>query len=417
MKTQNTFSVSFCLKSQKLKAGKAPLFAQITVDGVRKLLSLKHWIEPSKWNKNKEQVAGNDPVTKSINKYIDQIRGQLFECYRELQGMKQEISAISIKNKFIGIEEEEHSLLSLISYHNKTMNEKLAWGTAKNYFTTQKYIKEFLLNKKRVSDLRLSELNYKFLADFEMFLRNRKPVDHQKPCDNNTIMKHIERFRKIINMAIRNEWLIRDPFQKFQPKFIKKDRGYLTEEELLAIENKAFSIERILVIRDMFIFSCYTGLTYSDAKKLTENEIFKGIDGGLWLYTNRQKTKIRAEIPLLPKAIEIIEKYKSHAKANHKQTILPMVCNQNFNQYLKEIADICGIRKNLTHHLARHTFATTVCIANGISIEAVSSMLGHASIRTTQVYGKIVPKRVSTEMNLLRQKLSEEKTTTLAISA
>lgn len=245
--------------------------------------------------------------------------------------------------------------------------------------------------------------------DFDMFLRNHVPGENQKPCSNNTVMKHIERLRKIISMAVRFEWIKSDPFMKFQPKFIKKERGFLTETELAIIENKAIFNESLKTVRNLFIFSCYTGLAFTDAYNLKAEDMSRGIDGEMWLTVNRQKTNIKAQIPLLPKASQIIEKYKTHPKAKDHGTLLPMLSNQRFNSYLKEIADITNINKNLTHHLARHTFVTTVCLLNGISMEATSSMLRHASMRTTQTYCKILPKHISFEMAILKEKIFNQK--------
>lgn len=412
MRTVNSFGLIFYPKVQQQKDGLAPLVARLTIDGLRKEISLKHKIPIIRWNKNKEIVTGTDHETKSLNNYIVEVRTELNNCYRKMQIDKMQISAEGIKKMFLGIDddaEKEKTLLEIISYHNENMNNHLTPGTAKNYYTTQKYVAEFLKEKLKVKDVNLSQLNFKFLMDFDMFLRNHVPGENQKPCSNNTVMKHIERLRKIISMAVRFEWLKSDPFMKFQPKFIKKDRGYLTEGELYIIENKDIFNESLKTVRDLFVFSCYTGLAFSDAYELTSSNVVKGIDGDDWIIIERKKTHVQAQIPILPKASEIIGKYKNHPKAIAHGTLLPMLTNQRFNSYLKEIADICNITKNLTHHLARHTFATTVCLLNGVSMESTSGMLGHASMRTTQIYGKILPKRISNEMTLLKSKMLANK--------
>lgn len=408
MRTSNSFGILFYAKTQFAKEGLAPLVVRITVDSIRTEISLKHKIPVSKWNKLKEQVSGTDYETKSLNRYIDEVRTELHNCYRKMQIDKKLVTALAVKQAFLGEDPNQKSLLDVISYHNKAMHETLTWGTAKNYFTTQKYVAEFLKEKLKTNDIFLSQLNYKFLADFEMFLRTHVPGENQKPCGNNTVMKHIERFRKIVSMAIRNDWLKQDPFAKFKPNFIKKDRGFLTIEELGIIENKKIDVARIAVVRDLFIFSCYTGLAYTDAKNLTPDQIQFGIDGKKWIIIKRQKTGVQASVPLLPKAIEIIEKYKSHPRCLSSGKVLPMISNQPFNFFLKEIAIACGINKNLTHHLARHTFATTVCLLNGISMEATCGMLGHTSVRTTQIYGKILPQRISNEMGALYDKFTNQ---------
>ena len=324
MRTAVTFSVLFYPRMTRLKNGKAPLMARITVNKVRKNISLKYHVPVDKWNSTKQTVSGADIETKAINKYIAEVRTELHNSYRQLQIDKKVISADTVKALFLNQEEDDNkTVLQVIQYHNDTMKEQLAWGTAKNYYTTQKYVKEFIEIKLKAKDIFLRQLNYKFLADFEMFLRTHVPGENQKPCGNNTVMKHIERFRKIVSMAVRNEWLKADPFVKFKPKFIKKERGFLTMEELQLIENKEINIARVEIVRDLFIFSCYTGLAYKDAFNLTPDQMQLGINGKKCLIINREKTSVQAYIPLLPKALEIIDKYKDHPRCKESGKLLP----------------------------------------------------------------------------------------------
>jgi site-specific recombinase XerD len=408
MKTISTFGVNFYLKKQKLNNGLAPVVVRIAYAGKRAEISLIQKIDPAKWNKYKEELITTDAASKIFNRQVNEIRGRLYEIYRELQLNKSQISCTLIRSKYFGEEEQEYTLCMLMDYHNKIMKDHLQLGTAKNYWTTQKFIKQFLKEKLKTEDVFLQHLNYKFLADFDNFLRHRTPDDHQRYCTNNGVMKHIQRLRKMINMAITNEWLKHDPFIKFKPTYVKKDRGYLNEDELQKIESKIILHENTTIIRDLFIFSCYTGLAYSDARNLTTENLHKGIDGENWIIINRQKTGVQSNIPLLPQAQKIIEQYKNHPKSLNRERLLPMLSNQRFNSYLKAIAEFCGVTKNLTHHLARHTFATTVCLNNGISMEATSGMLGHSSLRTTQIYGRILPTLIGKEMATLRAKLQDK---------
>jgi len=275
----------------------------------------------------------------------------------------------------------------------------------KNYFTTKKYIELFLKEKYKTSDIYLASLNYKFVADFELFLRKHTLIENQRQMENNTVMKHIERLKKMIKMAIRYEWLEKDPFVAFQQKFLHVERGYLTDDELKRIEEKTFTILRLQYVKDLFIFSCYTGLAYIDVMHLTPEHIQIGIDKELWLITSREKTDTSVKIPILPEAMEIINKYRNDIKAQVQYRLFPNIANQKLNSYLKEIADICGITKNITFHLARHTFATTVTLTNGVPIETVSKMLGHTKISTTQIYAKVIEKKVGEDMNRLKESL------------
>jgi len=279
--------------------------------------------------------------------------------------------------------------------------------------TTQRYVKEFLKSRLKTSDLLLAHLSYKFLADFEHYLRSYTPLDHHTSMGNNTVMKHIERLRKMINVAIKNEWLERDPFAKFQAKFIRNDREFLSQDDLEKIEAKEFKVLRLQWAKDLFIFSCFTGLAYCDVMRLTPQNISLGIDGEYWIMTSRKKTNQPVRVPLLPKALNIVEKYRNHPRALASGTLFPNLSNQKINAYLKEIADLCSIEKNLTFHLARHTFATTVTLTNGVPIETVSKMLGHTSIRTTQIYAKVIENKVSQDMLSLRAVLGNQKTAKL----
>jgi integrase len=278
----------------------------------------------------------------------------------------------------------------------------------KNYVTTRKYVVKFL-KQKHSSDIYLSKLNYEFITDFERFIK-KYPLNTKQKCTQNGTMKHIERLRKVVTLALKMEWLDKDPFQKYSSRFIKKDRDFLTSFELDAIEIKNFTIPRLQLVKDLFIFSCYAGLAYVDVMRLSPKDIKRGIDGEYWLYSirkkNKNKTEVEVKIPLLPKALEIVEKYKNIPADGGK--LFPRLSDQKLNSYLKEIADVCGIDKHLTFYVARHTFATTVTLTNGVPIETVSKLLGHSSIRTTQIYAKVIEEKVSNDMQVLKLKLNDK---------
>lgn len=407
MEKRTTYSTAFVLRASKGSKKEALIYCRITVDMQRAEFSIKKKIRKAIWNNGQPKTNSEDG--RSIAAYLKQVESEVFRHYREMLANRKMITAESLKNAYLGLEAREHSLMSLVEYHNTKMKDTLAWGTMKNYHTTQKYLKHFLKDHKRRSDMFLSELNYNFIVDFEFFLRHYEPKDHHKPLGNNGVMKHIERFRKMINLAIRMEWLDKDPFLKYKQKFDKVERECLTKEELEAIEKKELRIIRLQWVRDLFVFSCYTGLAYIDVMKLTPQNITIGIDGAQWLITNRQKTSNSVRVPLLPKATAIIDKYKGHPRSLANGGLFPNISNQKLNSYLKEIADICGIEKNLTFHLARHTFATTVTLSNGVPIESVSKMLGHSRITTTQIYAKVIERKLSEDMNALKDKLKEKK--------
>jgi integrase len=275
-------------------------------------------------------------------------------------------------------------------------------GTMKNYYTTEKYLHKFLKQKLKMDDIYLKQLNYRFICDFEQFLRTNKNNKKQLMLSNNGVMKHLERFKKMINLAFKLEWILKNPFAQFQLKFDKFDRQYLTEREVERIENIYYKNERLERVKDCFIFSCYTGLSYVDVKELTLNQITRGIDNNHWIFTKREKTNETVKIPILPKAMTIIDKYKRDREKKENNPLLPLCSNQKANSYLKEIAKDCGIHKNVTFHVARHTFATTVMLSNGVPIETVSKLLGHTKLTTTQIYARVVESKISEDFqNLL----------------
>ncbi len=215
-------------------------------------------------------------------------------------------------------------------------------------------------------------------------------------------MKHIQRLRKMITLAYHIEWIERDPFVKFKPKLEKTEREFLTDLELESIESYRPAIERMAVVKDLFVFSCYTGISYADIMKLTSDNIVLGIDNTKWIMDNRNKTGTPFKIPLLLKAEKLIRKYSDHPRTQYSGKLMPSLSNQRLNSYLKELADVCGIKKNITFHMARHTFATTVTLSNGVPIETVSKLLGHTKLATTQIYTRVVEKKVSKDMKKLK---------------
>ncbi len=410
MRNRYTFGIQFVIRHSRTKTHRAAsVYARITVNQRRSEISLKRTVDPECWDDVKGVAKGKTEEIQNLNNHLERTRSQIAECYHQLVQQGKVITADLVKSIYLGEGQEEFTLCTLIEYHNTHQKEILSLGTIKNYYTTKKHITKFLKEKRRRLDIHLSELNYQFITDFERFLRSHTPTDHRRGLANNGVMKHLERLLKMIGLGIKLEWLERDPFQQYQLKFQRVERGYLTDEELSAIEKKTFSIERLQMVKNMFVFACYTGLSYSDLIQLKPGNIQIGIDGESWIKTNRQKTKTPVTTPILPEAMELISRYENDPRANSTGTIFPCISNQKLNSYLKEIADLCGINKNLTFHLARHTFATTVTLTNGVPIETVSKMLGHTKIATTQIYARVLEKKIGEDMALLRSRMQSRK--------
>lgn len=409
MRTSNTFAVHFWLNAAKQNKGKIPLYARVTVNGKRAEISLKRSISLTYsvtcWDSNSSRLSSRAPDAKIINSFLDRIHADLLECYQQLISECKLITAQAVKARFIGQDVQHKTLMELIDYHNLHMLSVLKPGTMKNYYTTERYIKAFLENKLKTSNVYLKQLSYKFIIDFEHFLRTTPSLQHWRPLENNGVMKHLSRLKKIINLGMKLEWLEKNPFIRFKLKFKKYDRAFLNKEELEKLETAFFEKANLELVKDIFIFSCYTGLAYSDVKNLKEDNIVRGIDGEHWIFTSRAKTESPVKIPLLRKALALLRKYEENPSRNYNHCLLPVYSNQKVNSYLKDIARELNINKPLSFHAARHTFATTVTLSNGVPIETVSKLLGHKKLSTTQTYARVMEQKISEDMKILRTKI------------
>ncbi len=403
---KHKMSILFYAKSAKVaKNGLLPIYLRITINGARIELSTSRFVEKTKWNAEAGKMKGSSEEARLINTHLDTLRTKVYETENWMINNNQEINAQSFKNRLLGIEEKQRKLILIFEDHNKRMKElvgrEFSVNTLKKYETALSHTKEFLLYQYKLKDISIKQVDIAFINDFDFFLRNTKK------CNNNSTIKYIRNFGKIIKQAYVNGWIEKDPFLNYKGKVKQIDRNYLTQSELQDIINKEIRISRLDLVRDMFIFSCFTGLAYIDVFNLTKENLIKGIDGEMWISTHRQKTDSLSKIPILPVSERILEKYKDHPECLNKNKLLPILSNQKMNAYLKEIADVCGINKELTFHIARHTFATTVTLSNGVPIETVSKMLGHSNLKTTQHYAKILDKKISEDMQALKAKFNK----------
>lgn len=400
-----TFALLFHLKKPKnYVKGPAPIYIRVTIDGDRFEIHSTRECDPENWSGAKGRVIGNKEESRQLNNYLDLLQAKIYESQRELLSAGYEVTAQAIKNKLVGKEERQKTILEVYKYHNQQFEElvgkEYAIGTLKKFKTCLSSLEDFIKWKHKLSDFPIKDLSHQFVTDYEFYLKSVHNVQH------NTAMGYIKKLKKIVRLCVANDWLAKDPFMNYKIKIRDTHRTYLLEEELQILANKNISIERLSVVRDIFLFSCYTGLSYSDVEKLTSSDISTGIDGKKWIFTTRTKTDTLTRVPLLPPALSILDKYSKSAASINFGKLLPILSNQRMNSYLKELADICGFKKELTFHCSRHTFATTVTLTNGVPIETVSSMLGHRSLRTTQHYAKIIDKKVSDDMDFLHTKFT-----------
>lgn len=405
MRTSNTFAILFWAYSSRAKDNLTGMYARITVNGKKLNISLKQQVDIRSWDSKRQRARGNSEASRALNSYLGQVHSQLVKLYQDLKFKGELITAELIKAEYLGESDNSRTLQNLLEYHKNKTEKTLAIGTLRNFSVTQGYLNKYLNNVMNTPDIYLKELDYKFICDFANFLYCFWPKGHPNAMGNNTVMKHIQRFRKIVTLGYHIEWIDRDPFVRWKPTYEKRERPFLTDNELSNIETYNFPIARLERVRDLFIFSCYTGISYIDVINLTNNNVLKGIDGNDWIFTNRQKTKSPVKVPLLKKAKELLIKYHDHPMTQITGTLFPVITNEKMNLYLKEIADACGLKKNLTFHMARHTFATTVTLSNGVPIETVSKLLGHTKIASTQIYARVVERKVSEDMQVLMNKI------------
>ncbi|MDN3593432.1 site-specific integrase [Zunongwangia endophytica] len=405
MRTSKTFSVVFWLNKKKVKNNQCLIYARITVNSKRANISLKRSIPFSLWDSKTKRLKGNSRKVVELNEFLDQINARFFQIYQDLKFKGKLITSDLVKAEFNGEGGSSKTLNELIEYHQNKIRNTHSAGSIRNFKVSEKYIKEYVHQRMRTSDIFISQLDYKFLSDFEAFLFNYYPRGHHKAMSHNTVMKHIQRLRKMVTLAFHLEWLDKDPFRRWKMTFEKREREFLSKNELSNLQHAELPIDRLDRIRDLFIFSCYTGLSYGDLMELSEKEINIGIDGKAWIITKRNKTNSAVKVPLLEPALKILEKYKNHPVTQVTDKLLPQCSNQKVNLYLKELAMLVGLKKNLTFHMARHTFATTVTLSNGVPIETVSKLLGHTKIATTQIYARVLEDKISKNMDDLRKRL------------
>ena len=399
---KSTFSVIFYLRrDRKKRDGTCPVMCRITIDGIDTRFNTKLHVQLSKWDVNANKVSGINPESRNLNARLDDIKASLHRIYHDLQRFDI-VTPEKIKGEFLGLDESGETILKLFDKHNEDVASMVgiskSAATLQKYNVTRKHVANFIKKKYRVSDMAVKSINDMFLRDFEVYLLTQERVSH------NTMAKFMQFFKRIIILARNNGLIVHDPFANYKIQLKKVDRGYLTEQEMNKIIQKKFPTKRLEQVRDIFIFSCFTGLAYIDVKELTKNHIRISFDGNIWIMTKRHKTKVNVNVPLMDIPKKILQKYEGELPDDK---ILPVLSNQKMNAYLKEIADVCGITKNLTFHLARHTFATTVTLSKGIPIETVSKMLGHTNIQTTQIYARITNDKISKDMQGLSEKFTD----------
>ena len=400
---KSTFRILFFARWEMKKInGKVPIQVRLTVDGGKVRFSLKIDVTATLWDPKAGRAIGQTKEAQHVNRYLDSVKGQLIAHYHRLAEANEIVTAQMLRDAFLGYNAKTNTLLKVFEEFNdrqeRLIGIDLAQSTFNKYDLTYRRLQEFLKVHHRKTDILLGQIDHNFVLDFEAYLKTEYRLD------TNSSEKLMRIFKRITTMCFKNGLMPRDPFCNHKLKKVKKDRGYLTKSELEAIIEYKPDCKRMEKVQDIFLFCCFTGFDYSTTAALTDKNIVVGDDGCKWIETHRIKTKTPSKVKLLDIPLHIIKKYELKRDLDF---LLPVMSNAKYNLYLKELATACGIQKRVTSHLARHTFATTVTYANGVSIESISKMLGHTKLSTTQIYARIVDKTINDEMDKLAQKLRD----------
>lgn len=395
-------SIGFKLKRSKKRNDESiPVYVNIILNRRRVELSTRIFVSPNNWDQAKERVSGTSNKAKTINNRLDKMATNILDIYNQFEAQNKKFNVLDIKNKLNGVS-TEHGIVEMFDTYMNTIESNIGKGfsatTLKHYKTSKNRLLNFLSDVYGKKEWNLSNIGYKFINDFDVYLKTKYNNSV------NTAWCYHKHMKKVLNIAVAMDYISTNPYVKFQVKTEQPKREFLTQKELKKIRKKRIGIERLAIVRDIFLFACYTGLSYADISKLAKHHIRIGNDGKKWIIIDRTKNGSRCRVPLLPAAKNILKRYKNYPTNVSKGLLLPVNSNQKMNAYLKEIADICGIKKNLSMHVARHTFATTITLTNGVPIETVSKVLGHSSLKTTQIYARILDTKISQDFNMIMNK-------------
>ncbi len=393
----DSFSILFYIRKKMTdKNGMCSIYLRITVNGKRSEISVHRKVKVDDWNGDSGRAKNFKASNRELNKYLEDVRSRLYQIQGKYIADGKHYTSQMIKNAFQGKISRHKTLLIIYDNHNKEISElvgrEFSSGAYQRHLRTARHLKIFISKEYGYDDMNVKEIDLKFINRFEHFLKT-----NLKSCGQNTVTKYVTNLKKIIRICYANNWISKDPFYHWKAKWKKVERDILNERELKVLIEAELPTKRLEQVRDVFVFCCFTGLSYIDVEKLSNNHIVLNMNGEKWIKINRSKTDTKSSVPLLPVAEEILKKYNRDLDTRDGK-LLPVISNQKLNIYLKEIAIFCNIDKKLTFHLSRHTFATTVTLANGVPIESVSKMLGHSSLKTTQIYAKVIDKKLSEDM-------------------
>ncbi len=392
-----TFNLRFFIKKTKpLRNGKCPVYLRVKVNRTSKEFSIKQSVHPDDWLPQVQRASGHSKEDKLVNREIDSIQTCVHGTWRSILENGEEVDANTVVNRAFGKEEGEVRLLDYYQQQIDWMHERIGSDfravTILRYGTAIRHLRNFVKVVLEKEDLSIKQVDFNFLTQFEHFLKTKLHHHH------NTAVKNLRYLKRIINIAFRSGLISKDPFLHLPLRTKKIDKVFLTKVELHSIQIKKFDLHRLNEVRDMFLFCCYTGLAYIDAKNLSAQHLSIDEYGNQWIKKPREKTNELSRIPILPPAMRLLSKYQNHLKSKLKGVCLPFYSNQKMNSYLKEIADLCSIDKKLTTHVARYTFATTIMASNGVPSKTLAKMMGHTNTQMTDQYAQMVDERIVADL-------------------
>ena len=394
----------FVLKTKLLKNGEAPILMRITINGQYEETRIQRSISLKLWNAAKGCSKGKDRLSSELNNYIAELNARVLEKHKELMLEQALITPKLLLKRTFGKDTEMRTLLGTMQQEigemEKVINMDYSPITINRYKNVLNKLQKAILKFYEKEDITFHELSPEFIKAFDIYLKTEAGL-----C-RNTVVRYMKCLKKITNMGLAKEWMRKDPFYGYKMQQDETDPTFLTYEELQTIMNKEFTIPRLALVKDIFIFALYTGLAFIDVYNLRPEHVSENNNGNLWIVKPREKTNNLCNIPLLSIPKQILEKYKDNPYCMDKGTLLPVPCNQKMNSYLKEIADLCGIKKNLTTHTARHSFASVIALANNVSLPNVAKMLGHSSTRMTQHYAKVLDQTILRDMQAVEEQLA-----------
>jgi len=411
-----TFKILFYIKKTRIaRNGEVPVILRVTVNGSRAETSVNLKVDPSRWSALAGKLIGDTRRDDELNARLDTIRLRVMKAHRQMELDGEQITAQKVIDKYLGREDKPVvMLLDIFREHNerchKLSGKDMAPGTVERYDTSYKHTAAFILHQYHKTDLPVTAVDHKFITDYEFWLKT------ERKCGHNTATKYLKNFKKIIRIALANGYITKDPFANIKFRLDEVDKDFLEDHEIKAIMEKPIAIARLAQVRDAFVFCCFTGLAFSDMKGLKPEHLFTDNSSALWIRKKRQKTGNMCNIPLLDPAKTILDRYKDHPECVTKGVLLPSLCNQKMNAYLHELGAICGINKEITTHTARHSFATSVALANGVSIENVAKMLGHSNTNMTRHYARVLDKSIMRDMAVVNSRFTTPASASVSFS-